>query len=132
MTGRVFRGSPSFADCAKHGHLRCQAPFGSGGTQTPEFRTQIGGRQVHRIGLEYSILVLEHRKWKCERCVGSEKDANGCFAPLRLCGRSYMAGGTPMPIMASTRVSSRRTTEAVAKRNFWRLSSGSPMMRWRW
>jgi hypothetical protein len=38
---------------------------------------------------------------------------------------SYMTGGTLMPMTASTRMSSRRTTAAVANRKFFRPPSAS-------
>src|SRR4030088_2341011 len=50
--------------------------------------------------------------------VGGTEDAS--------CGRpAHMTGGTPIPIAARTRMSSRRTTATVASRNLFRPSSAS-------
>ena len=46
--------------------------------------------------------------------------------------RDYITGGTVMPITPRTRTNSRRTTAAVASRNFFRPSSASVRMWWRW
>lgn len=40
----------------------------------------------------------------------------------------YMTGGTEIPMTPRARISSRRTTETVANRNFFRFSSGSLRM----
>jgi hypothetical protein len=40
----------------------------------------------------------------------------------------YITGGTEIPITDSTRISSRRTTAAVASRNLFRSSSASVRM----
>ena len=44
----------------------------------------------------------------------------------------HITAGTLMPMTASTRVNSRRTTATVASRNFLRPSSASVRMGWRW
>lgn len=45
---------------------------------------------------------------------------------------NYITGGTVMPSTWSVRISSRRTTAAVASRNRLRLSSASLRIGWRW
>ena len=45
--------------------------------------------------------------------------------------QSYITGGTVIPITPSSAISSRRTTAAVASRNFFRASSASFRMWWR-
>jgi hypothetical protein len=52
-------------------------------------------------------------------------------APAPLSLFPYITGGTVMPITASVRISSRRTTATVASRNCFRFSSGSLRMGWR-
>jgi hypothetical protein len=49
-----------------------------------------------------------------------------------LVGECHITGGTLIPITANTRVKSRRTTATVASRNFFRPSSASLRMGWRW
>src|SRR5207244_9898345 len=44
---------------------------------------------------------------------------------------NYITGGTLIPMHASTRINSRRTTRTVASRNFFRASSDSVRMWWR-
>lgn len=46
--------------------------------------------------------------------------------------RGYITGGTAIPIRASVRINSRRTTATVDSRNCLRASSGSLRMGWRW
>ena len=50
----------------------------------------------------------------------------------RRASRDHITAGTLMPMTASTRVNSRRTTATVASRNFLRPSSASVRMGWRW
>ena len=95
----------------------CQEPFRQKFAQVSEFRTQTGEGKGHRIALECSILVLEHGERSWQRCARSGLRINGCSGGVCLCGEDYITGGTLMPIKASTRVSSRRTTAAVANKN---------------
>jgi hypothetical protein len=50
----------------------------------------------------------------------------------RRASRDHITDGTLMPMTASTRVNSRRTTATVASRNFLRPWSASLRMGWRW
>ena len=54
------------------------------------------------------------------------------FMTRRFKRRDYITGGTVIPITASVRINSRRTTATVVSRNCLRASSGSLRMGWRW
>src|SRR5882762_2355945 len=69
---------------------------------------------------------------RTEKC----KQENAVFGNYLEGSRSgrvdYITGGTGMPRKPSTRISSRRTTAAVASRNCFRLASSSARMGWWW